>query len=429
MNDQIIPANLQAETALLGSILIDPDIFPAVKDKVRKHHLYFGKSQVIYEAMLHLHSHDTPIDFTLLINRLEEQGQLNDIGGPGGLTEMIIDTPTSSYAGYYCDLILSLSERRNLIAAGQKIVDLAFSPDYDSETGPDKAVSLITGAVEDKPDTLWTTMGDALRETLSQLDADTRTPPIPTGFTRLDRMLGGGMYRGNSFCIAGRSGMGKTALALKIGLNAALAGYRVGVFSFEMANREVMMRLISMMTGINGLLLRQGLPKDSPLWEKVIDAASTLNRLPIKFNPFNGIEGLVSSTRRLHAKEGIDLCIIDYLQLMTSEKEGLNRNLEIGRITREIKVMATQLDIVAMPLSQLTRGTERTDDRRPQLHHLRDSGSIEQDQDVVLGAYRADYYDHTDSPGKAELILLKHRQGPTGTVIVNFDGHTTNFRD
>lgn len=425
-----IPYSTEAEEAEVGGLLLDPEGMSKVRDWLQPYHFYRERARTIYGVMCELYDSKQPIDYVTVVNRLEEAKKLDDVGGAAYLMELVANTPSAMYLKHYADIVVKLAEQRALIAASQEIVQLGFDSEFDRTHARDKALNAVMRALPHKVDNSWMTMGQALSGALSQLDPVTRTPPIPTGFRRLDAQLGGGLYRKRSYVVAGRPGMGKSAFMLGLALTGAEAGAKTAFFSLEMTAEELMLRALAMYTGINGLKLASGnINPDSDEMERVLEAADKLNKLPIKFNPFFEVNAVFAACAAQKAEEGLDAVYVDYLQLLEIDgMSGDNRNLEIGKITRRGKNMAKDLDLALIFGSQLSRVNEHAKDKRPDLSALRDSGSIEQDQDAVFGLYREEYYSGQDA-GKAEVILLKHRQGPTGTIVLNYEKQTTKFTD
>lgn len=424
------PASMSAERAFLGSILIDWEAIGKVKDKVKPAHLFFSNHRSIYETMLELTEKNLPIEYAILVERLEAKNLLTTAGGPSFFMDLVADAPTAMYVDHYADIIMKLYEQRQLSSVGAKIVELAHSTDYDPLTTRDQAISLITGAIPHKVDSQWVSMDTAVKQALLQLEPEQRSMPIPTGFRKLDALLGGGLYRGRSYVVAGRPAMGKTAMILQMAIVAAKHGHRVGFFSLEMSAAELAARALSMESGINGLKIASGnIDNDSEEPEWLMQAADTLSRLPIQFNPWYEAEGIFGSCRALAGTSGLDMVCIDYLQLLSSAKDFQRRDLEIGDYTRKGKNLARELNLPLVWGCQISRKNEGRSDKRPELSDLRESGAIEQDQDVVVGLYREEYYNPGQDKGMAEAILLKHRQGPTGTVKLRYEGRTTRFSD
>lgn len=419
------PVSIEVERSVLGSLLIDPDAIRKA-ESVRATMFYRETHGWVFTAMRELNDNGQPIDFTLLTNRLEEKGQLADVGGPAYLTDLVADTPTALYVEHYIEIMTKLYEQRQLIAAAGKLAQLAYDQDFDPVSAREQALSLVTGAFTKRADTGWVSLRDAVRTALDQLDGDTRRPPLATPWGKLNLLLGGGFFRGQSIVIAGRPGMGKTSMMLQCAIKNADQGYRTAFFSLEMPPKELATRALSMLTGINSLRLRNGnISDDGTEADALMDTANKLAQMPLTFNSTGNADSIFAAIRQQHADHGLDAVYVDYLQLLGGDKRD-NRNLEIGEYTRRAKNMALELDIAWVWGSQLSRNNEKRQDKRPELADLRDSGSIEQDQDIVIGLYRDEYYSGKDD-GKAEAIILKHRQGPIGTVPLAFDKKTTSF--
>lgn len=425
-NDEELNAALHidpyAEQYTIGALLIDPSGIYAVRDGLRPDMFATGFNKIIYTAMLDLADKGLPADPITLSDRVRQLGY--DITAATFIT-YIENIPNSFYVEHYAAIVAKLADKRSLVAAAGRISELTYK-DLTPVEMRDQAITLVTGAVANRADAGWTTLGDALGRALTNLEPENRIPAIPTGFAQLDTFLGGGLKRKRSYCLCGRPAMGKSVLAAQIALNMAIAGYRVAFFSLEMSDEDLALRFLSSMTGIDGLKLQAGNVNED---EKILlnEAAGELYGLPLKFNPYGEDVNMFSAIRQLSATEGLDAVFVDYIQLV--EVAGnQNRNDAIGTVTRRLKLGAMALDYVAVPVSQMNRTNEKQADKRPELSHLRDSGNIEQDQDGVLGIYREDYYNpKTADRGTAEILLLKHRFGPTGKVKMGFNASLTKF--
>lgn len=432
---ETLHVNEDAELHTLGSILIDQTgaEFDKVADWLKPQHFATGWNKDIYTAMLDLRTRRQPIDMVTLPDRLKQMGAPVDTLT---LFSLIERTPTYLYLEHYAKLVAQLAEKRSLVAAASKIAGMTYE-DMDTLTMRDKAIDLIAGAVTNAGDGSWISMTDAVGAALDNLDPLRRTPAIPTGFKKLDQFLGGGFRRKRSYTIAGRPAMGKTILGLLMAYYMAKAGYKVAFFSLEMPAADLAQRLIAMLAGINGLRLQNtvfdngeysDLAKFTPEEEdRITEAAGELYGLPLAFNPTSNDGNIFSAIRQRHARHGLDAVFFDYIQL--AEIAGsANRNDAIGTVSRRFKLAAMAMNMAVILHSQLSRDVEKRTDKRPMLSDMRDSGNIEQDQDGVLGIYRDEYYNpKTPDRGIAEILLLKHRYGPTGKVKLGFDGALSKF--
>ncbi len=433
--DERKPHNINAERVVLGSLEIDPDAILEVSDIIKPNMFFIEKHTWIYEAMLSLHEKGLPIDLTTLSEELEIMGRLEDIGGSAYLAGLSAEVPTSLHAKYYAKIVRDKSFFRGGIRTAEKIAELAYSGTDATEVSDEieAMVFELTQRFEDREG--LQPISEGLKDYNEQLEAICENPGsvigIPTGLTDLDRLLGG-LIDGDMIVLAGRPGMGKTSLALNIGGQAARK-YRkkVALFSLEMTERELIGKLISAESGIDSQRLKLGQIKEDE-WQAFYAANRVLAEAPIHIDdtPAISVFELRSKARKLAAKQGLDLLIVDYLQLMRGASKEENRQQEISFISRSIKGLAKELQIPILALSQLSRQCESRNDKRPILSDLRESGSIEQDADVCVFIYRDDIYNpDTEFPNIAEILVRKHRSGPTGNFSTYFKARTTQFVD
>lgn len=429
-----IPANIQAETALLGSFLLDPDALGRLASAVRPGDFYRERNAWIYEAMLSLYERSEPIDFVLLAEELERMGRLAELGGPGYLTGLITDTPTAFYAAHYATIIREAAQRRRLIATAGKIAELAYDESRPLSEIMDAAEQAVFSANNDSVTAGLEHIGKGVQRVIEKVDRLSRdgggTMGIATGYKLLDAVLGG-FQSSDLLILAARPGMGKSSLAWSFAANAAKVGKRVGVFSLEMSEEQSVERWLSMLSGIDTHRLRLGrIGTDE--WPLLLDKANELSGMPLYIDPqaANTLADIRARSRRLAADHGLDLLIVDYMQLMGSAGNAENRHQEISKFSKGLKALAKELKVPVIALSQLSRSVESRSDKRPMLSDLRESGAIEEDADVVLFIYRDDYY-HEDSDRQniAEIMIAKHRHGATGTVNLYFRKELTTFRD
>jgi len=427
------PQNLEAEKCVLGSILLDPECITGVSGIIERDDFYVLAHRTIYQAMLDLHRLHTPIDLLTVCNLLEERREITDVGGKGAVAELTEFVPTASHAEEYAEIVHGKAYQRRLIRVGTDISTLAFQPDADPVEVNSRAESILLELRNRDRRLRMDTLAEVFNETYDGLAAaadrnGVTSRFLATGFHDLDAMLAG-IERSDLVILAARPAMGKTALAINIGQNIATSGQKVGVFSLEMSKQQLARRILSTAARVDGWKLRAGKLTDDER-QRVIDAIERLHALPITIFDRSGVslQDLRSRARRMKLERGLDFLIIDYLQLMAGNNPH-NRVQEVSEISRGLKVLARELDVPILCLSQLSRGVESRDNKVPNLSDLRESGSIEQDADVVLMLYRDDYYnDRSDRPGEVELHVKKNRNGPTGKVLLRFDRHTTEFR-
>lgn len=433
--DKLQPHNVEAEEAVLGSLLIDPDAIIHISTFLRANDFYVERHGWVYDAVLELHERRQPADLVTLSDELARRNQLDDIGGAAYLTGLINATPSSIHIEYYARIIERTAVLRRLIDAAGQIAQLAYQDDEDAETVIDRAEEIIFGISERRVDRDLRPIRQVLDQYYDRVEYlqqhQGEIIGIPTGLADLDKLLGG-LQRSDMIVMAGRPGMGKTSLALSIALQSARRWQkRVALFSLEMSDEQLVQRLVSAETGIDSQRLRLGNIKADE-WTTFYQAIRLLSETMIFIDdtPAISVLELRTKARRLHAEHGLDLLIVDYMQLMRGGTRNENRQQEISFISRSLKGLARELNVPILALSQLSRQVESRHDKRPMLSDLRESGSIEQDADVVLFIYRDDVYNpDTETPNIAEIIVGKHRSGPTGIFSVYFKKHLAQFVD
>ena len=433
--DKLQPHNIEAEEAVLGSLLIDPDAIIRVSTFLQATDFYVERHNWVYEAVLDLHERRQPADLVTLSDELERRKQLDEVGGAAYLTSLMNVTPTSIHVEFYARIVERTAVLRRLIDAAGKIAQLAYQDNDDVEEVVDRAEEIIFGISERRVDRDLRPIRNVLDEYYDRIEYlyqhQGEIIGIPTGLADLDKLLGG-LQRSDMVVMAGRPGMGKTSLGLSIALQASRRWQkRVALFSLEMSDEQLVQRLVSAETGIDSQRLRLGNIKTDE-WATFYQAIQLLSETSIYIDDTPAISALELRTkaRRLHAEHGLDLLIVDYLQLMRGGSRNENRQQEISFISRSIKALARELNIPVLALSQLSRQVESRHDKRPMLSDLRESGSIEQDADVVIFIYRDEIYNpDTEFPNIAEIIVSKHRSGPTGIFSVYFKKHLAQFVD
>ncbi|MFC2030318.1 replicative DNA helicase [Chloroflexota bacterium] len=433
--ERLPPQNTEAEEAVLGGLLIDPDAIIRVATIVRPEDFYREKHGWIYDAVQILHERREPVDFLTVCDELERRGRLNEVGGAAFITSLINAVPTSIHVEHYARIVERTGTRRRLIEAAGQIAGLAYQEADDVEEVVDHAEQILFGVSERRISRELVPIKVVLSEYYDRIEYLTRHRGemigIPTGFTDMDRLLGG-LQRSDMVILAARPSVGKTSLALSIAHNASKKhGQRVAFFSLEMSNEQVVQRLISAETAIDSQRLRRGdIAEDE--WGRFMKATSDLAEALFYIDDTPGISALELRTkaRRLHAEVGIDLLVVDYLQLMRGDFRSENRVQEISAISRALKGLARELNVPVLALSQLSRGVESRQDKRPILSDLRESGALEQDADVVIFIYRDEMYnENTERQNIADIIVAKHRNGPTGTVALYFKKELAQFRE
>ena len=432
-NNNIPPQNIEAEESILGGILLDPEAMGRIVDLITPESFYVRAHQEIYEAALKLHSQGKPTDFLTVKSVLEDHSLLEKIGGIDKLTQLLDRTVSAVNIDRYAALIMDKYLRRQLISSGHEIVSLGFETTRDLEIVLDESEKKIFGLTQKRPQGGLVPISDTIIQTFNELEKLHNQPALPgieTGFYDLDAMTGG-LQRSDLIIIAGRPSMGKTAFGL--GLVAHIAknfNLPVAIFSLEMSKEQLSMRLLASEAEIESNRLRSGrFVQDD--YSTISTAIGTLSNLPIYIDDSANVTVMQvrSQVRRLLAEKKGDfgLVLIDYLQLMEGAEKD-NRVQELSKMTRSLKGLAREIKAPVIALSQLSRGVEARNNKRPMMSDLRESGSIEQDADLIMMLYRDEYYNpETIDKGVTELILTKHRNGPTGTVKLLFQAELTKF--
>ncbi|MBD2444802.1 replicative DNA helicase [Dolichospermum sp. FACHB-1091] len=433
-SNRLPPQNIEAEEEILGGILLDPEAIGRVSDRLVPEAFYISAHTIIYKAALRLHTQQKPTDLLSITNWLTDNDQLTRIGGRNKLATLVDRTVSAVNIDALAGLVMEKYLRRQLIKAGNEIVHLGYETETELPIVLDQAEQKVFNVTQEKPQSGLVHIGDTLINTFQ--DIETRhqgiaLPGIPCGFYDLDGMTSG-FQRSDLIIVAGRPSMGKTAFCLNLAHNIA-AGYKlpVAVFSLEMSKEQLVQRLLASEAGIESSYLRSGRISQTQ-WEPLSRAIDKLSETPMFIDDTANITvtQIRSQARRLQAEQNgnLGLIVIDYLQLM--EGAGDNRVQELSRITRSLKGLARELSVPVLALSQLSRGVEARTNKRPMLSDLRESGSIEQDADIVMMLYRDEYYSpDTPDRGIAEVIIAKHRNGPTGTIKLLFDPQFTKFKN
>jgi replicative DNA helicase len=436
--EKLLPQNIEAECGVLGSIIIDPEAIVQVTEFLFPDDFYRDAHRTIYEVILQLYEQREPADFITICDELERRNKLEDVGGASYITSLINQVPTSGNVEYYGRIVERNAILRRLIEAAGQIAAIAYQEE-DADVALDKAEQLIFNISQRHARSDFALLRDILSEYMNKLDQlhERRGTivGVPTGFTDLDHLTGG-LQKSDLIILAARPAVGKTSLALTMAHNTAIKHQRsVAIFSLEMSKEQLVQRLLSMDAAIDQQRLRTGWIEDDE-WERIVYAMGTLSEANIWIDDTAGISTVEmrSKARRLQAEHGIDLIIVDYLQLMQSTsgsgKRNENRVQEISEISRNLKGLARELNVPVLALAQLSRAVESRQSKVPQLSDLRESGSIEQDSDIVMFIYRDDVYNpETERKNIADIIVAKHRNGPVGTISLYFQASQTRFHD
>lgn len=431
---KIPPNNIDAEKSVLGAILIDEDAVYKVAEMLVPENFYDKSHREIFEAVINLYNNRSAIDVLTLTSELNKRKKLKAIGGSDYLSDLVAGVPTSAHVEEYAKIIKEAYVRRRLISLGGRIDEMAYQEEEDLDVVLDTAEQSLLKIAETSSDSDFVHVGQLLEEAYERAEDLNKDPNamrgIGTGFPYLDGLLGG-LQRSDMIILAARPSVGKTAFALDVARHAAVKGKQsVAIFSLEMSNTQLMDRLLSMQVGVGLWNLRMGKIKDEE-FARLSDAMGVLSEsnLYIDDTPGVGIMEIRTKARKLKIEKGLDLIVIDYLQLITGRKAE-SRQQEVAEISRLIKGIARELDVPVLSLSQLSRAVEQRGEATPQLSDLRDSGSIEQDADVVifLNKMLGDEDDkHTQQ--NRMLTVAKHRNGPTGQVELHFVADQARFRE
>jgi replicative DNA helicase len=430
---RVPPQNLEAEESVLGSMMLSTEAIGDVVEILEPDDFYRGANAKIYAALRGLYARGEPVDIITAVALLEREGTLEDIGGRLYLRDLVDSVPTPRSAAHYAEIVSKAALRRRLISAAADIMERAYASADDAEAVADQAEQRIYDVArrEDKDEvaTIRDLVDHAMFELETIQNRESAYTGLPTGFRDFDDLTSG-LQPGNLVIIAARPGIGKSSLALNMARNVAVAGHPVAVFSLEMARQELGMRLLCAEARVPWDRIRNKRvgPQD---WSNVVHAAEILHDAPLHIVDAGNINivDIRAKARRMSGRGGLKLLIVDYMQLMTSpnSRRPDNRQQEVAEISRSLKLLAKELMIPVVALSQLNRNPEARADKRPQLSDLRESGSIEQDSDIVMFIHRDDQ--DQEKKREAELIISKHRNGPTGSIRLHFEPSLTQFRN
>ncbi|ODG91802.1 MULTISPECIES: replicative DNA helicase [Bacillaceae] len=427
LNDRTPPQNIEAEQAVLGAILLDSEALISTSERLLPDDFYRAAHQKIFEAMLKIASRNEPLDVITLTSELANQGVLEEVGGVSYLNDLLASVPTASNVEYYAKSVEEKSTLRRLIRTATNIVTESYAPDIPVDVVLNEAEKSILKVAQRTNVSGFQSIKDVVFTTFSKIETlfnqRGEITGVPTGFTDLDRMTAG--FQPNDLIIvAARPSVGKTAFALNIAQNVATkTDENVAIFSLEMGADQLVMRMLCAEGNINAQALRTGNLEQED-WNKLTMAASSLAGTGIYIDDTPGIRvnDIRAKCRRLKQEHGLGMILIDYLQLIQGNgKSGENRQQEVSEISRSLKGLARELKVPLIALSQLSRSVESRQDKRPMMSDIRESGSIEQDADIVAFLYRDDYYDkESENKNIIEIIIAKQRNGPVGTVSLAF---------
>lgn len=430
---RIPPHSVESEQSILGSILLDKEAIITVTETIQPEDFYKEAHKIIYECMMKLNNKSEPIDLITLTEELKKQGHLEDVGGISYITSLSTIVPTTSNVKYYSDIVKEKSVLRKLIKVSNDILNLGYDSSIKVEDILEKAEKQIFDISQEKSSEDFKSINSVLMDTYDMIEKlytnKEEITGITSGFEDLNKKTNG-LQRTDLILIAARPAMGKTAFSLNLVQNAALKGNAsVAVFSLEMSKEQLVQRMLSAQSHVELKKIKTG-SLDENDWPRIIDAMSVLSNANIYIDDTPGIKisELRSKCRKLKIEKGLDLILIDYLQLMEGDNSNESRQQEISKISRSLKIIAKELNCPVVALSQLSRAPEQRSDHRPMLSDLRESGAIEQDADIVMFLYRDEYY-HPDSERKniGEVIIAKNRHGETGSVELVWLGEIQKF--
>lgn len=433
---RIPPQSLESEKAFLGALMLRPEGMVETTDLINDDAFYAEKHRIIYRAMQALYAKNEPIDIESVRAKLADQGSLEGVGGLPYLAELAADVPAASNARHYASQVQKKHMLRSLIDAGEYVAELGFDESSDLDETLDKAEKKVYEVTQTPTMSKFMALGDSLKEAWGRLEYlhehKDEVRGVRSGFKDLDNLLAG-FQKSDLIILAARPSVGKTALALDIARQASIHHKAtIGIFSLEMAAQQLIDRMVSAEAGVNSWNLRTGNIKDQDDWDRIRDAYDRLGAAPIYISdePAQNILKMRATARRLKKEHGLDMIIVDYLQLMVPTQSRAQDNLvqQVTEISRSLKQLAREMEVPVIALSQLSRAVEQRGGK-PRLSDLRDSGSIEQDADVVMFIHRDDKINkESDRPNIAEILIEKHRNGPVGKIELFFDDKRTTYK-
>lgn len=430
-----MPHDDVAEQSVLGGMLLSKDAIADVVESLRASDFYKPAHETIYEAILSLYGHGSPADAITVADELKKRGELTRVGGASYIHTLIASVPTAANAQYYAEIVKEHAIMRRLIEAGTKIAQLGYANETEVDTLVDQAQAEIYAVTDGNAKEDYVSFSEALEETINEIDANSNRPDgvygVPTDFIEFDELTGG-LHGGQMIVIAARPGVGKSTLALDIARSAAIHHQMTTVFfSLEMSRTELAMRILSAEGKISMGRLKKG-DLDTEGWTNLATLQGRIDSalLFIDDSPNMTLMEIRAKCRRLKQRNDLKLVVLDYLQLMSSGKKVESRQQEVSEFSRSLKLLAKELDVPVIALSQLNRGSEQRTDKRPMVSDLRESGSIEQDADMVILLHREDMYNpDSERVGEADMIIAKHRGGPTRTIPLAFSGKYSRFNN
>jgi replicative DNA helicase len=429
--DRLPPQDVSAEKSILGSMMLSKDAISDVAEALRSSDFYRPAHEMIYDAIADLFGRGEPVDAITVADELTKRGQLQRVGGHAYIHDLIQSVPTSANAAYYADIVVERAILRRLVDAGTRIVQMGYAQEGDVVDVVNAAQAEVYAVADKRGSEDYAPLSEILEATLHEIEvasgrSDEMTG-VPTGFIELDELTNG-FHPGQMIVIAARPAMGKSTIGLDIARSAAIKhGLATAIFSLEMSKTEITMRVLSAEASLQLQDLRKGTLRDEG-WQKLARVMGDISVAPLYIDdsPNMTLMEIRAKCRRLKQLHNLKLVVIDYLQLMSSGKKVESRQQEVSEFSRAIKLLAKELEVPVIAISQLNRGPEQRTDKRPQMSDLRESGSIEQDADMVILLHR-DRDPAEGREGEADVIVAKHRNGPTRDLTLAFQGHFSRF--
>ena len=434
-DERLPPQDVAAEQSVLGAMLLSKDAIADVVENLTADEFYRPDHQTIYRTILDLFTKGQPADMVTVSDALGRTGDLNRVGGPTYLHTLVEGVPTAASASYYATIVHDKAVLRNLVTAGTRIAQWGYAGEGEVDQIADRAQSEIFDATVSRSAEDYVPLADIMDSAITEIEGIAarggEMVGVPTGFVDLDRLTNG-LHPGQLIIVAARPAIGKSTLGLDIARSASVKnGLSSVIFSLEMSRNEIVTRLLSAEAQIPLHHMRSGKMQDAE-WRKIASRQGALHESPlfVDDSPNMTMAEIRAKCRRLKQRNELRLVIVDYMQLMTSGRKVESRQQEVSEFSRSLKLLAKELDVPVIAISQLNRGPEARNDKKPMLSDLRESGSLEQDADMVILIHREDAYEKDSNRiGEADLIVAKHRNGPTDTVTVAFQGHYSRFVD
>jgi replicative DNA helicase len=433
--DRTPPNDIAAEQSVLGAMLLSKDAIADVVETLRADDFYRPSHATLFDVVLDLYGRGEPADAVTVASELTKVGEITRVGGASYLHTLVSMVPTAANANYYARIVREQAILRRLVTAGTRIVHMGYSGQGEVDDVVDRAQAEVYEVTERRTSEDYAPLSDIMQGTLNEIEAisnrDGEMVGVPTGFAELDSLTNG-LHPGQLVILAARPALGKSTLGLDICRNASIKhGITSVIFSLEMSRNEIVMRLLSAEAQVSLQHMRSGTMTEAD-WAKMANKMGVVSEAPlfIDDSPNMTLMEIRAKCRRLKQRHNLKLVVVDYLQLMTSGKRVESRQQEVSEFSRSLKLLAKELEVPVIAISQLNRGPEQRQDKRPMLSDLRESGSLEQDADMVVLLHREDFYER-ESPraGEADFIVAKHRNGPTANITVAFQGHYSRFVD